>query len=271
MRCLLVIIATIFALASAEGKSSFTYPSETTNTNSLVRIVGGQQASPNQFPYQVALYIKYKMTEIFCGGSLVSANYVLTAAHCAEGAISIDIILGAYNVSDTSENTQQHQTSTTYKVHPEWDSSALINDLALIKLSTPAKINSSVQIIALPKGNDSYAGSTGVITGWGKTTDAQNTVTDILRYATNNIYSNSECKSVDSDYSGIIKNTHLCLSGEGQTSICKGDSGGPLVSGSTQIGISSFSYKSCEASKPSVFTRISEFKEWIKNNSDVEI
>lgn len=51
----------------------------------IIKIVGGQQASPGQFPYQVGMYIQMDLNEVFCGGSLISPNSVLTAAHCILG------------------------------------------------------------------------------------------------------------------------------------------------------------------------------------------
>lgn len=48
------------------------------------RIIGGQEAAPHAYPYQVAIYVTFTGRKDFCGGSLVSANYVLTAAHCVE-------------------------------------------------------------------------------------------------------------------------------------------------------------------------------------------
>lgn len=51
----------------------------------IIKIVGGHQAEPGQFPYQVGMYIQMDSKEVFCGGSLISPNYVLTAAHCTLG------------------------------------------------------------------------------------------------------------------------------------------------------------------------------------------
>lgn len=55
----------------------------------------------------------------------------------------------------------------------------------------------------------------GTTSGWGLTSDDEIKATEILKYETNKILSNSECKSFDADYEPVIKNTHLCLSGEG--------------------------------------------------------
>lgn len=61
----------------------------------LERIVGGQESEPGQWPWEVALFIDNAW---FCGGSLISASFVLTAAHCVEGATYFDIMAGAHNI-----------------------------------------------------------------------------------------------------------------------------------------------------------------------------
>merc|ERR1719410_560865 len=72
------------------------------------RIVGGFEAEPNQWPWQVALFIDNAW---FCGGALISENYVLTAAHCADGATYFDIMAGAHNVRESSEPHRVEITS----------------------------------------------------------------------------------------------------------------------------------------------------------------
>merc|ERR1712145_19471 len=72
------------------------------------RIVGGFEAEPNQWPWQVALFVDNAW---FCGGSLISENYVLTAAHCVDGAIYYDIMAGAHNVRESSEPNRVEITS----------------------------------------------------------------------------------------------------------------------------------------------------------------
>jgi len=251
-------------------KNPFTFPYQRTVLSLPgLRIVGGDEARPNQFPYQVGLFVTKQLEQVFCGGSLISTRYVLTAAHCVSGAMYIQLAFGAHNISAGDESTRQGQSTSDYVVHPQYDSNALINDVALVKLGGAVTLNQYVQVVKLADGSDTYAGQQGTITGWGKTRDDQLVVTDILRYANNNILSNVQCKAAGSEYDAIIQDVHICLSGEGNKGICQGDSGGPLVAGGIQVGVTSFSYRSCEASKPSVFVRLTKFSDWIKANSDV--
>lgn len=92
-------------------------------------------------------------------------------------------------------------------------------------------------------------------------------------YIVSDILSNEECESIE-PYDLVIQSTHLCLSGvsdEVKVGTCNGDSGGPLAVGGIQVGLVSFGYTDCEAGMPSVFTRLSEYRDWIRENSDVEI
>ena len=61
----------------------------------------------------------------------------MTAAHCADGAISARVVIGAHNV-DQSESEAQEITATEFVVHELWNWNNLHNDIALVKLPEPA-------------------------------------------------------------------------------------------------------------------------------------
>merc|ERR1712193_423167 len=116
------------------------------------RIVGGFEAEPNQWPWQVALFVDNAW---FCGGSLISENYVLTAAHCVDGASYYDIMAGAHNVREPSEDNRVEITSFNGWYHPQWDPNTLSNDIALIELPSPITFNDYIKPSCLPSVGDS--------------------------------------------------------------------------------------------------------------------
>merc|ERR1712107_362962 len=109
---------------SKKGNKSFAEECGLENPNGIEdRIVGGHEAAHHEWPWQVALFIDDAW---FCGGSLISDEWVMTAAHCADGASYFDIMAGAHNVRDSSEPHRIEITSFEGQTHPEWDSNSLL-------------------------------------------------------------------------------------------------------------------------------------------------
>ncbi|KAG5886288.1 hypothetical protein JTB14_001507 [Gonioctena quinquepunctata] len=234
------------------------------------RIIGGEDAPLQAYPYQVGMYVYTATTTDFCGGSLISPNYVLTAAHCAETALKIEVILGAHNVT-AEEDTQVRLVSTEFIIHEGWNKSLLVNDIALVKLPSSVKETDAIRTIDIAAGTNQFDGESAVTTGWGVTQNSQSTVTPILKYLVSTILSNDVCREAGPNYDAIMKPSLLCLSGDGNVGTCHGDSGGPLAVDGIQVGIVSFGYPDCSAGKPSVFTRLTEYTDWIAKNSDVTL
>jgi trypsin len=70
------------------------------------KIFNGGEAKAHSLPFQVALRLKFRsVSEVFCGGSLISPNYVLTAAHCTGNIQASDllVIVGLHNLRDQGE------------------------------------------------------------------------------------------------------------------------------------------------------------------------
>ncbi|XP_058837320.1 brachyurin-like [Topomyia yanbarensis] len=249
-------------------------------TQALVdsRIVNGQEAQPGQFPYQVlTLNIFNGGTGGICGGTLLSQNFVLTAAHCVvigTVAINVTVVLGAHN-RQLVEETQQRIDFESINVHPDYDAFLLRNDIATIRLATLAVFNNVVQPIDLPARSDTrtFAGLMGTISGFGRSTDETGSpASDVVRYTSNPIITVANCQSLWN--SNLIDAQNICLSGTDGRSVCHGDSGGPLTirdnDRSLQVGIASFvHFNGCASGLPSGYVRITHYLTWIGENSDV--
>ena len=102
------------------------------------RIVGGEEATPHQYPWMAALFIDDKY---FCGGTLISDEWIMTAGHCADGASSIRAMLGAHNVREDAEDGRLEILSTDITKHESYNPVLIHNDIALVKLPEPIEFN----------------------------------------------------------------------------------------------------------------------------------
>ena len=87
---------------------------------SIARIVGGSKTPPNKFPWLAALYIRPRNAEeLFCGGSLISSQHVLTAAHCVTGVEpgEVKVLLGGHSRKYQSQNLR---TVSNISVHAKY-------------------------------------------------------------------------------------------------------------------------------------------------------
>ncbi|KAI4466672.1 chymotrypsin-related [Holotrichia oblita] len=235
------------------------------------RIVGGSEAERNSIPYQVALLLTRSDGTFFCGGSLISRKFVLTAAHCVEDVTSAQVILGAHRFNE-NEDGQVRLQATKFHIHSGWNSLILINDIATIELDEEVELTDKIQLVKLPSRSDAsntFANEAGRVSGWGKDSDQASAVSPVLREVDVNIITKLFCNI---RYLGVIQDSHVCSSGIGGIGSCSGDSGGPLVVGDTQVGVVSFGLGlGCEIGWPSVYSRVTYFLDWIAANSDVVI
>lgn len=237
------------------------------------RIIGGSSIGIQDAPWQVALLYANQPNNFdaqFCGGSLISDVWILTAAHCVDdlGASGLKILAGQNTLSKTNYSGL---TVSQIVVHPNWDSSTKNNDIALLKLATPISISDQQRPISLAESVRPNTGTAAFITGWGDTNKSvyTNTYPEILQAATVFLVADSTCTG---RYSNFNSSTMLCAAHPSYvTDSCQGDSGGPLAVRDSQNtwrleGVTSFGTGCATSPYPGVYAEVATFREWIESN-----
>ncbi|XP_074906000.1 chymotrypsin-like elastase family member 1 [Buteo buteo] len=238
----------------------------------MQRVVGGTEARAHAWPSQISLqYYSNGNWHHTCGGSLIQRNWVMTAAHCVDSNRNFRVVAGDHNLY-RSDGSEQVFSLSKIIIHPYWNRNNVAGgyDIALLRLSSYATLNSYVQLAVLPsEGSILPNNYPCYITGWGLTrTNGQ--LSSVLLQAYLPVVDHQICSS-PSYWGSTVKTTMVCAGGDGVHSGCQGDSGGPLnceVNGRYQVhGVTSFvSSLGCNAKyKPTVFTRVSAYISWMKS------
>uniref|UniRef100_A0A3P9MD82 Peptidase S1 domain-containing protein n=1 Tax=Oryzias latipes TaxID=8090 RepID=A0A3P9MD82_ORYLA len=227
------------------------------------RIVGGQDAPPGFWPWQVSL----QGSRHFCGGSLINNQWVLTAAHClpSGSASGVKVVLGLQSLQGSNPNNVS-RTITTVIVHPNYNSND--NDIALLQLSSPVNFTNYITPVCLSATNSTfYSGVNTWVTGWGNIGSGVSLpAPQTLQEVQVPIVGNRRCKC---SYGASSITDNMVCAGllEGGKDSCQGDSGGPLVIKQNnrwiQAGVVSFGIGCAEPNFPGVYTRVSRYQTWI--------
>ncbi|KAM6168829.1 cationic trypsin-3-like [Erethizon dorsatum] len=217
------------------------------------KIIGGYTCPKNSLPYQVSL----NDGSHFCGGSLITDQWVLSAAHCYESRFQVH--LGDHNI-DVIEGGEQLIDVAKVIVHPEY-TSVYNHDIMLIKLKKPATINSQVSTISLPKSCPS-AGTQCLVSGWGNLVNIGGVYPSVLQCLDAPVLSDAACQKA---YPGRITSNTFCLGFlEGGKDSCDGDSGGPVVCDGQLQGIVSWGTGCALKGKPGIYTKVCNYLDWIQ-------
>ncbi|RLN50291.1 hypothetical protein BBJ29_003513 [Phytophthora kernoviae] len=201
--------------------------------NEESRIYGGTEVDIKKFPFAVNLRIDL-FDEAFCGGALITPEWILTAGHCIRtDEYDITAVLGS--------NAREGESGEHIKVvegfrHPLYNKKRHLYDVGLLRLAKKSKYETAT--ICAADGSDNKVGTMATIVGWGKT--EKGIQSDNLLGVDIEIISNAECNK---QYRNRIKEGMMCAGHGGGKDSCNGDSGGPLVADGLLVGIASWGGK----------------------------
>jgi trypsin len=229
------------------------------------RIVGGTDATPGEFPFVVSLQTLSGFH--FCGGSVLDATHVLTAAHCVvDGTTpsSLRAVVGQHLASAGG----QAMAVSAINVHPEYNGGdndiAVLTLAAAIDMSNPTDGYTPAAIARNTDAANEAAGTSSTVIGWGALSEGGSSP-DVLQKVTVPMISLATCRS---QYGSAVTDDFICAGEDtGGKDSCQGDSGGPLfvmVNGQpVQTGVVSWGEGCARPNRAGVYSNVRYFKSWI--------
>jgi secreted trypsin-like serine protease len=255
-------------------------------------IVGGQESSISQLPWQVFVLVVAEegatTTEASCGGSILDATHILTAAHCVdhEGTTTrypgedIGVLAGASDASELTSSLRaphgsQLRTVSSVRTHPYYTLLPQIkDDVAVLTLSEPLELSAEKNTASIPlvaSGATPAPGTTLTVSGYGKQNGAEGAEPNGKLFSTTLTAIGSDaCRESVGVNSAVL----LCASGS-SSATCQGDSGGPLTEGSpaVEVGVVDFGPESCPTGQVDGFTNLAapEVREFIEGSETPQV
>nr|XP_026492028.1 chymotrypsin-like elastase family member 2A [Vanessa tameamea] len=259
-------------------------------------IVEGTSTKPGDWPWHAAIFrLRNKVLQYICGGTLISKNYLLSAAHCVTirgvpvRSGDLNVVLGKYNLIGGDAGTQERAVHKVI-VHEKFNYMNLNNDISLLKFKSEAIFTDYVQPACLWFSNADNNGDGhletgqifGTIVGWGY--DSKDALTRQLRQAKIPMVSENTCiKSHPLFYANVLNGNKFCAGYHNGTSACNGDSGSAFqvfvadknhdrnlvttgswyVRGIVSVTVARTDQPICDPKHYVVFTDVEKYRPWI--------
>ncbi|XP_078077022.1 ovochymase-2 isoform X3 [Mustelus asterias] len=254
------------------------------------RIVGGKESEPGAHPWQVSLK---RRKSHYCGGTIISEKWVLTAAHCIRDRNILSVLkvtAGEYNLKNL-EKAEQTQTVKRVIIHPKFKAAYPVEyDIALLELNGIFIFGENIYPACLPKEGDIFdTGTICTTAGWGRLSEGGR-LPNTLHEVELPILDFKTCLKAMQSVIRRFKGETLMCAGfpDGRKDACQGDSGGPLmcrgeVDAWTVTGVTSWgmgcgrSWKDNNSKSPSkrgtpgIFTKVKALKSWIQQTMGNEL
>jgi len=292
VHCLLIVAA-----VSAEDPSTdetvevFLSENEGPQTAALV---AGETAATGEHPWHVGLVREESKTGFvgwithlgglirtttYCGATLVSTRWLVTAGHCIkpnDRPENLRVVMGTSKRARYFYYFFQTDSVDRIIVHPDYDTTSHAYDIALLRLKKlPDMVPGELWPACLPSQTvDSYAGKTATVVGWGRTAGKSGSSARYLQDLEVNVISQKECQKQWGYGRGRVEvgGPKMCFKSSGAS--CHGDSGGGmfLKDGLKEelIGVCSYGLADCDNWAPEVYTKVSYVIDWIKKNIEEE-
>lgn len=271
---------TCSTLVAFAGVSTSVHSEQLPYGDRAPRVINGSEAPEGEFPFMAALVPTGQSARQYqyCGATVISPEYVMTAAHCVTGGPQItiapeyvEVVLGSTSLSSPD---LRRLAVKSIVAHPQFNDITLENDVALLKLAEP--IDVPPVRLATAQESDLYeAGRDATVVGWGKTNPLYNIMPDHLRMGAVPMIDDVTCEENNGRW---VEPASMVCAGKLSTSsnitdgvdACNGDSGGPLLVKKdgewVQVGIVSWGFECASPLTFGVYSRVAALQEWVASD-----